>query len=127
MKATDLRIGNIVTYGFDDEPIYPERVGKIYSINNNGCLIQLLRHKHDVAIGRIKPIPLTEEWLIKFGFVECSKGMYDYGDYTFNLEMCSLWDYTGDEGYLIATQIKYVHELQNLFYCLTKKELLITN
>jgi len=79
-----------------------------------------------------KPIPLTPEWLEKFGFekTQMSKG------YTFQL-FDAYEDYYGDnhhtiefhlmdgviKGLFLFWRIKYVHQLQNLFYCLTGTEL----
>ena len=56
MKANELRLGNYLYW--KDEPM---RIVDNYSLYK-ACI--------DVSRGdkRIKPIPLTEEWLLKFGF-----------------------------------------------------------
>lgn len=69
------------------------------------------------------PIPLTEEWLIKFGFEGNIIAVND------------LWiEHDGDVGYYLADDhsigvgmdyIKYVHQLQNLYFALTGEELTI--
>ena len=76
--------------------------------------------------GEFKPIQLTEEWLIKFGFeLDEHSDTYNLCNSEYN-EMCI-------EGYLqlemnvmgVNVRVKYVHELQNLFFVLNKKELII--
>jgi hypothetical protein len=88
---------------------------------------------------RIEGIPLTEEWLLKFGFKEGST--YDFGlslkrvpDYSINDFRIMLsnsvyhyirkaWDGGSSEENESITEIKYVHQLQNLFFALTGTEL----
>ena len=81
-----------------------------------------------------KPIPLTEEWLIKFGF---EKGYLNYlvlkeEFYCYCYEKSKGLhievfahdeeDEVIDSEYLTPT-INYVHQLQNLYHALTGKEL----
>ena len=70
-----------------------------------------------------KPIPLTKEWLVKFGFEI-------YGGHWSNGSIRMLISPTVSGGDIIlspylgyALEIKHVHQLQNLFYALTQKEL----
>jgi len=70
----------------------------------------------------LEPIPLTEEWLVKLGFRK--NGRKDgFQVYTTNMnknEFCL------DNGIcVIKDGIKFVHSLQNLYFCLTQKELQI--
>jgi hypothetical protein len=73
----------------------------------------------------IKPIPLTEEWLLKFGF---SKKV-DYLLQKRGFSIC--FEKHGDifECFLesIGIEIEYVHQLQNLYFALTNEELILTN
>ncbi len=83
--------------------------------------------------GVIKPIPLTEEWLLKFGFrwsiphqAHYKKGFKYVIDFypshpQFSKQVCFV-NYkhrTGDN--LICVQ--YAHQLQNLYFSLTGEEL----
>jgi len=101
MEANELRIGNFVEYnGF---------VRTIVSLNL-GTEVNAL------------PIPLTEEWLLKFGFIK----VLDYP--CFRLEGLQIefngFDSQWGSGLLDEkTVIKYVHQLQNLFFALKGKEL----
>lgn len=73
----------------------------------------------------IEPIPLTKEWLLKFGFERSVNGLWK-----FPLEMRS----NGRNGFhcfygnssskrKINIEIKSVHQLQNLYFALTGEEL----
>lgn len=81
-----------------------------------------------------EPVPLTEEWLLRFGFKKD-----DFWDGNYH----NFWDYNGYLGllyvkpYILLThhipnqikesinikEIRYVHELQNLWYILSGQEL----
>lgn len=73
---------------------------------------------------KFHPIPLTSEWLESAGFKETVQGVYVNGKYDIERltadseewEFCIYENQTG-------TTIKYVHQLQNLFFCLSGKEL----
>lgn len=63
-----------------------------------------------------KPIPLTEEWLLKFGFKPLGKDWQKNG----------IIIHTRKRGFVLRKSvpiIEYVHQLQNLVYALTGKEL----
>jgi len=75
----------------------------------------------------VEPIPLTEEWLEKFGFQsDPYQDMYVKGWFKLNCDKTrgklQLWpeNITGKVVYL-----EYVHQLQNLFCCLCNEELTI--
>jgi hypothetical protein len=77
---------------------------------------------------QFKPIPLTEEWLLKLGLKKI-------GIWTFSLNLVGNLDliyYLGEKGWSIGlksysdfSNLKYVHQLQNLYFALTGKELTI--
>lgn len=115
MKANELRIGN---YVYDD---VLKDIDTVYQLDLrcvNDCYIKDLNNE-------MKPIPLTEEWLLKFGFVVfgIDKDHYSLHDF-------KLFDVGG---YYIVTPlpheykpiIKHVHQLQNLYFALTGEELTI--
>jgi len=90
-----------------------------------------------------KPIPLTEEWLEKFGFewksenktwrIEYRIPFVDDGKriaiHVWEDEVMGIWGVTLWEVVPIddvtPTVIKYVHQLQNLYFALTGQELTI--
>lgn len=140
MKANELRIGNYVKY------VYSEKDFSIIS----GITYEV-PHLDEITgfeplYDEIEPIPITEEWLLKFGFVKENKRetkhhsnfysmcVYDY-KYSF-----AYADFRNDWGFyhsytdalndsdnnkfdFISCGIKYVHQLQNLVFALSGKEL----
>jgi hypothetical protein len=100
MKANELRIGNYVY----------DTLGKVNTY--------IVKEPHN----QVKPIPLTEEWLLKFGFER--SGLYNVKDEVYVYDEYGLTD-TGFEYRFNYTQIKlkYVNQLQNLYFALTGKEL----
>jgi hypothetical protein len=105
MKANELRIGNFVE--IDQYP-------------NDRVVIQIENGSNIDECGKLNasPIPLTEEWLLKFGFI--SKGRYEKGSIHIGCVK------TKEETYLWIENmphIKYVHQLQNLYFVLTGEEL----
>jgi hypothetical protein len=114
MKAQELRIGNYIIDEFGDEvrvsTIFPDTV-VISDRGNNNILNELVE---------CKPIPLTEDWLLKFGFTETHECYYQLNglllEHTasnnFNVNDCLCW-------------ISEVNQLQNLYFALTGEELTI--
>lgn len=114
MKTKELKQGNWIAYenchfqvvGFDTD--------------------QVLLSFAWVYLKSINPIPINEEWLLKFGFVqasefkqhyllECEFGVYEYAFFDSSK---SLWI---NETFI--PNIKYIHQLQNLYFALTQTEL----
>ena len=114
MKANELRIGNLVLFNNSIKPI----------TSNNLCDIEFYT---DSKIPYCKPIPLTEEWLLKFGFEKKEYEKSQYREYEYILEN---FKYFRDRFWIVRCEecgryadIKYVHELQNIYFALTKYEL----
>ena len=86
---------------------------------------------------QVQPIPITEEWLLKFGFNQNShsdnyiKGKehlsIKFGEWQDDRGFKSKeWIYStaqSDAGCCELLNIKFVHQLQNLYFALTEKEL----
>jgi hypothetical protein len=118
MKANELRIGNFTKQGelksFFENGIHVG-FGKCYNFNE------------------LKPIPLTEEWLFKIcrnkfsvkdGWeVEIQGEIFEF--FVNDLDDTFFMKYTGGEGVSFGKEIKYVHQLQNLYFALTGDELKI--
>jgi hypothetical protein len=124
MKATELRIGNYYQYAGD----YGITYARVKEIKHNQ--FGLLGDFNGTNFGICKPIPLTEEWLLKFGFEK----KYDNFDWYIKDNYCVAFSKHID---LIRFKIKYqendickiqhVHQLQNLHFALTGEELTIKN
>ena len=145
IKANEIRIGNWV---FDDDGIVSRVTGfkpYDYSVRcdeEEGCqlLVDLypqdgrIRKGYDLDINFASPIPLTEEWLLKFGFEDkktcfnLSKREilgHDFGDFAvskYDDTQMKVW--RGDR-YIGVCHIQHVHSLQNLYFCLRGEELTI--
>ena len=115
MNQDELRIGNYVSTPDNDIHVW-----------------QFDRSDYDYyEMKDIKPIPLTEEWLIKLGFKPKENNFiggqmwYIYEDpYTvidlingkFEYELCE---------YERSIDVIFVHQLQNIYHALTNNELII--
>lgn len=125
MKTNELRLGNylqaknrIVT------------VTKIFDIDNVG----IGSGDPYLVSGNtpcLKPIPLTEELLLKFGF-EFQETFFHYDSHTdfYIFKDFRIASYLGSDYELwyknIEISIEYVHELQNIYFALTGEELTYT-
>jgi len=116
MKANELRIGNL----FD-------QFGNIHEATY--CTIKDLLAAPESQLW-CKPIPLTEEWLMKFGFVKIANDSEKKKDCDFarvgKLELC--YDVDTNSYYPTINEytiLKYVHQIQNLYFVLTGEELTI--
>lgn len=112
MKANELRIGNLINKWILGEYV-PYKV-------DIDCLENIGDTNFDV-----QPIVLTEEWLLKFKF----RGQFYFYHDNFCCKLEKLtkgWEarfIVAPNVSRILTHINYVHELQNLYYCLTGQEL----
>ena len=73
----------------------------------------------------VEGIPLTEEWLLKFGFDEnLELVIRESLSIEFNEDMqASLWAGLYIAGEADSLKIEYVHQLQNLYFALTGEDL----
>lgn len=139
MKARELRIGNIVstpnqpTFRIDLFDYVAKGIGKFGQISDANT------HPLTWYLQDLKPIPLTEEWLLKFGFElikfvapnqQCGIDLfygYDYAIKKIGNKTDLIIRYKHDKFKLdsfYSTDFKYVHTLQNLYFVLTSEELL---
>ena len=79
----------------------------------------------------LNPIPLTEEILLKFGFIKdewCFTFPFNGGHTQYGLEWYGdKLGFSTSDGLTKETWIYYVHQLQNLFYSLCGEELQFNN
>ena len=114
MKANEVRLNNYVIY--DNEVYQIDTIAEVFPTLNTD--------KFGIGVvdwNNIKPIPLTEEWLIKFGFevyeFDHKENQYRINDRLLVVRNNVFYDYGS------RVELKYVHQLQNLFFALTQKEL----
>jgi hypothetical protein len=122
MEAKELRIGN-----------YVQLYGDIVQVQRS----DFSDSEHGIAIYSGKPIPLTEQWLIDFGFEKTnfkwadesiSEGVFVdkpyYFEFTpYGMSFCKLYQIGFGYHALNLKFIEFVHDFQNLYFELTGKEL----
>ena len=81
--------------------------------------------------GVYQPIPLTEEWLVKFGFEKDENEQYYKGGYVIDVtadKKSFMFSIVINANGLFAAALGvyyHVHQLQNLYFALTGEELTI--
>jgi len=120
MKSSELRIGNYVYHEptIDDWEIIQA---------NPGTMIQC-----EINPEGFDPIQLTEEWLLKFGFTRHHVDYWNDVIFIKNVPNNNEFEwglYPNEIGSGIQVKnrklLKYVHQLQNLYFALTGEELTI--
>lgn len=128
MEASELRIGNLI------QSIIPI----------TGSLAERQRFDKEFYIVGVdtfeiskifKGIPLTQGWLYKFGKKDNRGLLVENSNYPIGDLYIDSYNGNDDEiylrncfsGYTFGIQIKYVHQLQNLYFDLTGKKLIFIN
>lgn len=134
MEARELRIGNWVKFEDDGEikPLKIEYIGKDsdgykgYFAHFRSVSCTLEDHFNDGDI-LAKPIPLTEDILIKAGFEIDFDTAVDLNKSGLKIHKAGgRWGICTYGGQVINPGKQYLHQLQNLYYSLTGEELDIT-
>lgn len=108
MDANELRIGNYVYDSTDHCRIDVKCSDFCYS-------------------GNFEPIKLTEEWLLKFGFEKLAPESFRFNclEIDIEIEIAYLVGDGNENIIYLLDDIKYLHQLQNLYFALTNEELTI--
>jgi hypothetical protein len=128
MNPKELMIG---TYIFDCVQLQ-----LVEGIEHDGCWCRSINGAVSFFYDyeELHPIPIDEKWLTDFGF-DISKGSstwatkieLDYGmsnEYQIFKNEISIVDYSFIYfSYKFITRVEYIHQLQNLYWCLVGKEL----
>jgi len=148
MKIQDLRVSNYLTVN-PNSP-WKELVGQTVEVTGLQCrndkhfpdsnfIIEFEYQSQVLAFSNfsqfdefMSPIPLTEEWLVKFGFNQktyfdtdgCEYYEFKNGSFKiYNSEYSEEFhvDFNVSDG--CSVHVKTVHQLQNLYFALTGEEL----
>lgn len=124
IEINELRVTNLVKCKTsNDAGVYT--VDAIDGIHNKIYLSNPRNVWH--SLDKIRPIKLTEDWLVKFGFIKKYDWFYKdkflLGYLTTEDNLQSEWKFSGTDCSWNLLNIKYVHQLQNLFFALTGEEL----
>ena len=130
MKTTEKRIGNYV-YGINrrSEIHIPDELPlKVLQIELFNTYVLPLDQNPATCVKWFKitnedlsPIPLTEEWLLKFGFEKTTNEYYDKNNGLVIWIDGQFINIEWKDRFLIS--YTYVHQLQNLYFALTNTEL----
>ena len=110
MKENELRVGVYIYY-----------CEEVFEVDAE-CIKM---HMGDDLDDAYRPIQLTEEWLLKFGF-EVYKFDHKENQYRFKDRLIVIRDNLFCD-YGTGVIIKHVHQLQNLYFALTGEELKSNN
>jgi len=116
MKVEELRIGNLVLWVIAKP--HMKKVSTVVDLKT--CYI------NDELPHNYEPIPITEEWLVKLGLIKHDPNFYSNKDRDLRLAVvndCVHCSIGTDESGVLFKIIRYIHELQNLYFCLCEEEL----
>jgi hypothetical protein len=113
IQSKQLRIGNLV------------KEGEVRIIRDDLIFVK----GNSFSLDKFEPIPLTEEWLLKFGFTKKENKQYWYKDDSMLrfalLDGCLHCSIGDDKNGVLYNRLYSVHQLQNLFYAVNNTELTI--
>lgn len=123
ISANELRIGNLANFHNDDT------IFEVLGIHRNPDGIDC-KSKHEetyIGLEHFSPIPLTQQILLKCGFVDNRLSLFNELNY-----MSLIWRHsklwlTSEHEPSCLDHIKHLHQLQNLYYALTGTELHISD
>lgn len=127
MNTRELMMGNLLQ--IEGNPVEVIKIFEIH-LEVHSDIFQFW----DVEIEEVEPIPLTEEWLVRMGFTYTNSKFADYPRLlSIQISNTEYLQFEDDEffiaslsGHQVVTlwnQPKYVHQIQNLYFALTKEEL----
>lgn len=122
MDAKDLRIGNII------ECVLVEY--RVTMVDSKNSVSGISLHNPDdnelVLDDMWYPIPLTEEWLLKAGLRKEGSRYYIGHEYWVQQD-CNHWVMIEMDEWVEITSFDYVHEFQNAYKVILKKEVEFNN
>ena len=129
MNKEELRIGNWVNryLGTDDNgPQYKQVkiTGVMVDLIGDFYYLDPLHNTWVLDTQNLEPIPLTEEYLLKFGFIQVMEGYLKFDEYRKGLiTLCAVGGNVHKfqlmiRGNCLPIFIDYVHTLQNICYYL---------
>lgn len=134
IDVRELRIGSLVTsIGMEDNWSVVTSIKQAFNDEPYDIEARLSTGMfEEIQIEDLRPLILTEDWLVKFGGVRPDGLFYWLGDpgnaITIGVPHGGSFDFRADNSAMILKlDVKYVHQLQNLYFALTGKELEINN
>jgi hypothetical protein len=139
LKANELRIGNLILKG--------DIICSVIGLRDNIVFAQGIKNEnifYREKSSDFQPIPLNEEWLLKFGFHKAErKGRYGYiykiceidscwcvekdwredSSHFFGIEYTDTVEELMNRSFNFSYELRYIHQLQNLIFALKGEEL----
>ena len=116
MKASELRIGNRIVFRNNETEITPDAICMLYAMFKNNDVSDIY-----------KPIPITEERLLRLGFRTFDGTIYGLviGNYHIQIYFYDCWNLTIESDNEKCELQNYwaVHNLQNIIFEITGEEL----
>lgn len=125
IQANELRFNNLLKLGEEYLPLVSFDADRTY--DDLGCVVRVADKA--VWLGKLSPIPLSEEILLKLGFeLDNENGSLDLISDGLKIQLIDklgkwLIYISGPFGMVMPKQIYYLHQLQNLIFSLTGQEL----
>ncbi len=117
VEIKELRCGNYITYNGG--------TWEINAVDSAANEVDLYNYNHvdGVSIEEIDPIPLTEDILLKCGF-ELNGDYFRKDDFNYFKNDGTIFIKYQNDFYPLQNSFWYLHELQNLIFFITGKELI---
>lgn len=134
MEAREIRVGSKVNLNGADVTVKTIE----YNPVSEEYFISVFEDARQIKVNYLSPIPITEELLLKAGFIETGYGWFDFNYFsdcneaaetftiTINIKSfrCGVYNPDGESTPAMTKKvIQYIHQLQNLIYSLTGSEL----
>ena len=119
LRTTELRIGNSILN-------HKGEIEKVKAIGIEGYV--WFDEERNLSVELCQPIPLTEDWLLNFGWEldHNSNDLKSFINYKLDLDAINFSPSRNEFYYNCWEESKcpkYVHELQNVYFALTGEEL----
>ncbi len=130
IESKELRIGNLVGMKTTElkewiKDMELENIDNSFSVSSvdnvyTNCISNGL--EFEVFSSDVEPIPLTEEWLVKFGFELDQDGSYLFDkmaiflDKRFKFNLYLQTEESSSKWFEIGLRVNHVHQLQNLYF-----------
>ncbi len=125
MKIQELRIGNLVTF--------QGQVMRVLSLSENKVTVRDKHENHRITLiahaNDIKAIKITKNWALRLGFYKDSNMLFSKVTKSivftlkFDIKDDTFYAYEYRGLFLPHIKVQHIHQLQNLLFTLTGKEL----
>lgn len=122
ISANELRLGNYVRLRMHDYNEVDSH-NEITGLDEESPSVNAITFDY-LSYDEIQPIPLTEEWLLKFGALKKRTGIFDISRFQLIWkENYKYWYVIDKTKQTYLTKIEFVHEFQNFNFTLNAQEL----